>query len=231
MRFSKVGMTGAAVLAAAGLAGAHLTEGSLSIKGGETFTAGQSINLSWGVAAGHGMPISIDVSGDGGSTWTSVKTGLSDATGTGTFKVTLPATATTHGKVRVCQGTLTACATVKTDQPSGVGQAAPYALVSKEFSITGTSSLASLREQPFAIGFDARSGKVETSFELSQPGEVAVQVFDPQGRLLADLIRAPFAAGSHRLSLETPRGLAAAPGLVFRIQLGESVHTRAFAQP
>jgi len=215
------------VLAAAGWAGAHLTSGSLSFSPTAPFAGGASVTVSWSVAVSHGSPINVDYSGDGGTTWKSVKAGLSDATGAATYKMTMPTDETTHGKIRICQGTASACASIKVSQPSTV----PYTLVSSEFTISGTSAIVPAAKQAYALGFEPASGKFVANFELARDENVVLQAFDFQGRLQATLLQGAFQAGQHKISVSVPQALASSPAFVFRLKLGEAVHTQAFARP
>lgn len=227
MRFPKNGITGMMVLAAAGWAGAHLTPGSLNLSPAAPFAGGASVTVAWSVAVSHGSPINIDFSGDGGTTWKSVKAGLNDGSGAATFKMTMPTDGTTHGKIRVCQGSASDCASIKTSQPS----TPPYTLITPEFTISGTSAIAPAAKQAYALGFEPASGKFVADFELAQDENVVVQAFDFQGRLQATLLQGPFQAGQHKISVSVPQSLSASSALVFRLKLGDAVHTQAFARP
>jgi hypothetical protein len=227
MRIPKGGMIGLAVLGAVGLAGAHLADGSLKVNGGAAVTAGANVTVAWQVSVSHGSPINIDISSDGGTTWKSLKAGLSDATGAATSKVDMPAEATTHAKVRVCQGTASACASIKVSQPS----TAPYTLVSNEFAITGTSGIIATAQPAYALGFEPGSGKFAATFDLARAENVVLQAVDFQGRVQATLLDEKLPAGAHKLSLTLPRNLASATALIFRLKLGETVTTQAIARP
>jgi hypothetical protein len=227
MRIPKVGMIGMAVLGAAGMAGAHLTSGSLSVKGGETFAPGQNVTLTWTIATSHGSPVNIDVTLDGGTTWKSLKAGLSDAAGPATSKVDMPAEASTHAKIRVCQGAASACASIKASQPG----TAPYTLVSNEFTISGSSAILPAPAPAYALGFEPASGKFVASFDLARAEKVSLQVVDFKGRVQAALLDGTFAAGAHKMSLALPPELSSASALIFRMQIGETVRTQALTRP
>jgi hypothetical protein len=227
MRFPNNGITGMMVLAAAGWAGAHLSSGSLTLSPAAPFTSGAAVTVGWKVDVSHGFPINIDISSDGGTTWSSVKAGLTDATGTATYKMTMPTDATTHGKLRVCQGSASDCASIKASQPS----TAPYTLVSSEFTISGTSAIVASSKQPYALGFEPASGKFVANFDLARDEKVLLQAFDFQGRLQATLLQGSFQEGQHNIAVSLPQALAASPALVVRLTLGEAVHTQAFTRP
>jgi hypothetical protein len=231
MRIPKFGITGMAVLAAVGLAGAHLVAGTLTMSPASPFTAGALVTVGWTVDVAHGLPINIDFSSDGGTTWKPVKAGLADTKGGATYKMTMPTDVTSHGKLRVCQGTATACATVTVSQPSGVNQSAPYALVSNELSITGTSAIHAAPRQSSSMGFEQASGKFVANFNLIRDEDVVLQAFDFQGRLQATLLQGSFQAGQNKIAVLVPQTLVASPAYVFRLKLGESVNTQAFARP
>jgi len=227
MRFPKNGFLGAAFLSVAGLAGAHLTPSSLTLSPASPFTASQAVTVAWSVAVSHGSPINIDFSKDGGTTWSSIKAGLTDATGAANYHMTMPADATTQGKIRVCQGSASDCANIKVSQPS----TPPYTIVSSVFTIAGTSAILPASERAYALGFEPASGKFVANFELARDENVVLQAFDFQGRLQATLLQGPFQAGQHKVSLSVPQALAASPALVFRLKLGDAVHTQAFTRP
>ena len=234
MQISKSGVIGAAILGAVGLAGAHLKEGSLSIKGGESFSTGESVTLTWQVSTSHNYPIGIDISSDGGTTWKSIKSGLPDPTGSNTYKFNMSGDPTSHAIIRVCQTPSTvSCAAVNASQPSGPGgnHQAPYALVSGEFKVTGTSSINQTPSQVNLLGFDPNTNKVTTSFNLDRAEKVSLQVFDSQGRLQVTLFDDQLSAGVHKLSLEMPQNLAASPTLVFCLKIGEALRTQSYVRP
>ncbi len=234
MRLPKSELMGMAILGAVGLAGAHLTSGSLSVKGGESLPAGTQQTISWKVTNSHGQKIGIAISSDGGKVWTSLKADLPDPAGDNSFKVTLPAEPTTHAKIRVCQApTATTCDTVSSSYPSGPGgsQQPPYSLVSPEFTITGTSPIVPVSVPSYGLGFEPASGKLVATFDLARTEKVLIQAIDFQGRVQATLLDESLPAGAHKLALGIPRNLASASGLLVRLKLGESVSTRAVNLP
>ena len=227
MGFPKNGLMGMVVLAAAGWAGAHLSDGSLTMSPASPFAAGAAVTVGWQVAVSHSSPINIDISTDGGSTWKSVKAGLADASGKATYNMTMPTDATTHGKLRVCQGTASACASIKASQPG----TPPYALVSNEFTISGTSAIAPSAKATYAMGFESATGKFVADFETTRDENVVLQAIDFQGRVQATLLQGTFQAGNHKIEVSIPEAISASPAFVFRLKVGESVHTQAFARP
>lgn len=235
MRFPKDGMIGAAILGAVGLAGAHLASGSLTINGGAAVAAGANITVGWKVATSHGSPINIDVSSDGGTTWKSLKAGLTDAAGTATSKVDMPAQATTHAKIRICQGSSANCDTVTGSFPNGVAsgpsKTTVYTLVSSEFTIAGTSNLARVPSGSNSIQMSENGRTVRVSFALEHKSEVQVQAFDFQGRQLATLTKGNFEPGQHSLTLKSPENFVSSPAILYRLKIGETFSAQTLVLP
>ena len=69
--------------------------------GGESFTSGNTTNVTW-TSTGSFTTVNIDFSSNSGSTWSSVVAGTAND---GSYTWTVPATATTQGRVRVSGGT------------------------------------------------------------------------------------------------------------------------------
>ncbi len=93
--------------------------------GGESLTAGASVNITW-TWTGSFPTVNLDYSTNGGSTWTNIATGTPND---GTQAWTVPSTATTQGRVRVSGGTATdlSNANFTISVPSGGGYATlPY---------------------------------------------------------------------------------------------------------
>jgi hypothetical protein len=212
------------ILAGAGVAGAHLVAGSLTINGGAAVAAGANVSVGWNISTAHpNTTINIDISSDGGNTWKPLKDGIPAPTGQGTSKVDVPSEATSHAKIRVCQGTPSTCAPIKVSQPSSP----PYTLISNEFTISGTSAINASAGPAYALGFEAGSGKLVAAFELAQGESVVLQAVDFQGRVLATLLDQAFQAGAQKISLDLPKELASSSTLLFRLKLGETVRTQA----
>ena len=70
--------------------------------GGETLTGGGSANITW-TSTGTITSVDIDYSSNGGSTWTTLVTGTAND---GAYTWSVPAVATTQGRVRVTGGTV-----------------------------------------------------------------------------------------------------------------------------
>lgn len=222
MRIGNLNTLGLGCLLAAGMANAHLVSGSLTVKGGETFAPDQSVTVGWTVDVLHDGKTDLAFSKDGGTTWTTVKAAFGAQNGANTFKWTVPNEPTTKGKFRVCLGTGSSCADVKTSSPGS----APYALVSPEFTISGAAAIRGAEaSEPFSIGYTPSTRNVDVSFGLSEAREVSLNVFDTRGRLLATLVQGRFEAGSHTLSVFSDKVDPSANALVFKLNLGNQVRT------
>jgi hypothetical protein len=225
--------TGLVILTAAGLAGAHLTEKSLSIKGGETFTPNQSITITWSVGILHAGS-DIDLSVNGGTSWTTLKEDFVELGGSNSFKWTVAGPATKTARIRICQHQSKTTAGCRdrdtTNSPSETIPAnnGNYILVSPAFTIASTSGLGqpAASQGGFAIDFKPAIRNVNVSFALAESGPVLLQTFDARGRLVATLVDGDYAAGSHKLSLFSNRLDGSASSLVFKIKAGNQVHSR-----
>jgi hypothetical protein len=216
--------TGFTVLTVAAMASAHLTDGSLSVKGGEVFAPAESVTLKWNVSVLHDGKTDIDFSKDGGATWMVVKAGFQASSGDNTFKWTVPNEPTDKGKIRVCLGAGSPCADVKVSSPSSPA----YALVSPVFKVSGSTALKSAvagEASSFTLGYRPETRNVDVSFGLSEAKPVLLQAFDTRGRLVATLLQGDFAAGSHKLSLFSNRLDASAGSLVFQLKLGDQAQS------
>lgn len=222
---------GLVILMAAGLASAHLGETSLSIKGGETVTPNQTVNITWTVTVLH-EGSDIDLSVNGGTSWTTLKKDFTEIRGSNSFKWTVAGAATQTARIRICQHGSTSSAGCRnqdvTNSPSSTipGVNGNYILVSPAFTIAATSGLdqAAASQGEFALDFIPATRNVNVSLALAESGPVLLQAFDTQGRLLATLVQSDFAAGSHKLSLFSNR-LEASGALLFKLQAGEQVQS------
>lgn len=223
MRFGIMNTLGLGCLLAAGTASAHLVSTSLTIKGGESFSSGQEVTVGWTVDVLHDGKMDLAFSKDGGSTWTTVKANFAASNGANTFKWAVPNEPTTKGKFRVCLGVGSSCDNVKASSPG----AAPYALVSPEFTVTGGSAIAgrAAAAEPFAIAYRPGTRNVDVSFSLAEARDVSLRAFDTQGRLLATLVQGRYEAGDHALSAFAGMVDPSAKALVFKLDLGNEVRT------
>lgn len=210
-----------AILGLAFAAEAHLVAGSLSIKGGESFAAGSTVNVKWSQDVGHDGKYDFKFSKDGGTTWTDVEKNkqLPTAAGELTYAWTVPGEATTQGQFRVCQLAGGAACTDAT-----------YMLKSPDFTVTGSSPVRSAKApETGSLVFDARTRHLEVSFALAAEGKVLVQAFDAGGRLLATLLEGRRPAGNHRVSVFSNRLEANAP-VVFRLTAGGKTLSQAASE-
>ena len=228
----KIGLkAGFVVLAAAGLASAHLTDKSLSIKGGESFTPNQSVTITWSVSVLHAGS-DIDLSVNGGTSWTTLKEDFKETSGSNSFKWTVAGSATQTAKIRICQhesGTTPGCRDSDvTNSPSSTKNG-NYILVSPAFTIASTSGLgqAAAPQGGFALDFISATRNVNVSFALAESGPVLLQAFDARGRVMATLVERDFAAGSHKLSLFSNR-LETSGALIFKLKAGAQVQSHSW---
>ena len=222
---------GLLILMAAGLAGAHLGATSLSIKGGETFAPNQSVAIKWTVSVLHSGS-DIDLSVNGGTSWTTLKEDFQESSGENTFNWTVTGAATQTARIRICQhGSSKSAGCRNQDVTSSPSSTIPsvdgnYILVSPAFTISGTSGLghAAASQGAFALDFNPATRNVNVSFALAENGPVLLQAFDARGRLMATLVESDFAAGSHKLSLFSNR-LEASGALLFKLKAGVQVQS------
>ncbi|MCA9757536.1 MAG: S8 family serine peptidase [Candidatus Eisenbacteria bacterium] len=96
--------------------------------GGETFTSGTSTNVTW-TSTGSIANVALDYSTNAGGSWTSI---VASTTNDGSYSWTVPATATTQGRVRVSDASNSGVndasnANFTIEVPSGGGYASlPY---------------------------------------------------------------------------------------------------------
>ena len=208
----------AGVFCATAFANAHLKSGSLLPAGGEVVKVGDVFTIKWTDAQVHNDRIDIALSKDNGVTWADLKTNSPDENVDGVFKWTVPSTAVSaQAKIRVCQsGPCT-----QAQNTNNFSGDAPWRLVSSTFTIQASTALAAPAgsSEGLTVDYHPDSRNVEVSFSLAQAGEVALQAFDMQGRLVAGLVQARFAAGEHRFSVFSNR-LDGAQGLVFKLNAG-----------
>lgn len=128
---------------------AHIQPGSLSVKSGTVWKAGQKVSLSWSASISHNnSPYTLWYSPDAGKTWTTVKTGIPGKASAVAvvYEWTVPSAPTTTGMIRVFQ---TFGGTVATS-PSNPGD---YTLFSPVFTIEAATRVS--RTSTFADGRSA----------------------------------------------------------------------------
>ena len=202
---------------------AHLKAGSLSIKGGETFTVGEKVTVTFVQTVGHNDGrFDFYFSKNGGTAWTEFAAKWPGPKGdneTITYVWTVPNSVTTTGQFRACQLAGGEC----TD--------ANYILKSGNFTIVaaGSGVEPGVRALTPALEF-AREG-VTAAFTLPAAGRVSLQAFDASGRVLATLLDGEKQAGDHRLSLFSNRLQQASGNVVLKLTFGAESLTRTVTLP
>jgi hypothetical protein len=181
---------------------AQLKAGSLSIKGGETFTVGQKVSVTLvQVKPGTGMragKYDFYFSGDGGTSWKEMIGNWQGPTGdnaTVTWEWNITQAATMKGVFRACLLSGGECTDSTYTLKSG-----PFTIAAQGSAVLPTSAAAAGK-----LDFDAFTGNMALRFSLVAPAHVALRAFNTQGRLLATLLDADQSAGEHALSLFSNR--------------------------
>jgi hypothetical protein len=207
---------------------AQLKSGSLSIKGGETFTVGQKVSVTLvQVKAGTGTragKYDFYFSGNGGTSWKEMIGNWQGPTGdnaTVTWEWNITQAPTTTGIFRACLLSGGEC----TDPT--------YTLKSEAFTIVaqGTPVLPLAGSAAGRLDFDAATGSFAVAFSLESPAHATLQAFDSRGRLLATLLDADQAAGDHALSLFSNRLGSMHGAVAFKLAWGGSSLTRSLVLP
>jgi hypothetical protein len=203
---------------------AHLKQGSLYPKGGESFAIGQKVTIAWVQTQGHDGLYDLYFSKNAGTSWSEFAGHWQGPKGDGDsvkYEWTVPAnSATTQGVIRVCQ------------LAGGECKDAVYILKSGNFTITTASAVEA--QAPQAAGkldFDAATGSLAVAFTLASASRVSLQAFDSQGRLLATLLDAEQAAGEHALSLFSNRLASMHGAVAFKLAWGGASLTRSLILP
>jgi hypothetical protein len=124
---------------------AHLDKNSLSIKGGETFTTGVQVTITWKMAHAHTFPHYIYFRSDTTGTWSLIDSVKGQQSGLNySYAWTVPQSVSSSAQIRVFLPEFSKNPSTKTDD---------FTLISKPFSIssakTGVAfSQAHLRTQP-----------------------------------------------------------------------------------
>jgi len=206
---------------------AQLKDGSLSIKGGETFTVGQKVTVTLvqtkpGTGARAGK-YDFYISVDGGTSWKEMIGNWQGPTGdnaTVSWDWNVTQATTTTGVFRACLLSGGEC----TDPT--------YTLKSGNFTISNSTALAPQRaESAGKLEFESGTGGMAIGFFLAEPARVTLQAFDAQGRLLAVLLDGDHAAGDHSFSLFSNRLQAMHGSVVFKLAWGGASLTRSFLLP
>lgn len=217
-------------MTAAGMASAHLFADGLKPTAGEALSVGATYKITWKEQFNHAKGTNIDLSTDGGSTWTTIKENFNDAQGDNSFNWTVAGTATATAKIRICQhdgGTVKACADADNTNSLTSAPNGNYVLVTSAFTIGSSTGIHSVSAASgaFTVDFRPETRNVDVSFGLSESKPVLLQAFDTQGRLLATLVQGDFAAGNHKLSLFSNRLDASGNSLIFKLKVGNQVQS------
>ena len=200
------------ILVSASMASAHLQEGSLTPKGGETLVFGSKVEISWTQNTGHDGLYDLYYSRNGGSSWTEFvghwqgpKTDNTKVT----YSWTVPSQATTQGQLRVCQ------------LAGGECTERIYMLRSTNFSVAASSSvLPRAGVLQTALSYTGATGNLDVAFEMESAGEALIEAFDAQGKVVATLFKGTRDAGVHRMSFFSNTLASARGPLVFRLTAG-----------
>jgi len=206
---------------------AQLKDGSLSIKGGETFTVGQKVSVTLvqtkpGTGTRSGK-YDFYISVNGGTSWTEMIgnwQGPTTDNATVTWEWNVTQKPTTTGVFRACLLSGGEC----TDPT--------YTLKSGNFTIATSTALASRQAGSAGkLEFETATGGMSIGFFLAEPARVTLQAFDAQGRLLAVLMDGDHAAGDHALSLFSNRLQSLHGSIAFKLAWGGASLTRSFVLP
>ena len=161
---------------------AHIKPGSLSVKSGTVYTAGQKTTLSWTANIDHNKSnYNLWYSSDSGKTWTTVATGIpGQAAGVlVNYTWTVPGKPTNTGMLRVFQ---IFGGTVASD-PSNPGD---YTLFSPVFKITATTSVAAPTTDPARTSWASLHllrDRLDLRFEARDGGSATLEVLEMDGSL------------------------------------------------
>jgi hypothetical protein len=141
---------------------AHLVKTSLSIKGDELFTAGETVTLKWDIMINHYVPHRIYFSSAAGQPWQLIDS-IPETSGKKamTYTWTVPQVASTSARIRIFQSFVS--------KPGD--QTDDYTIVSKDFTITKPTT-------------KVITGSYNNNHSRSQYGIQNRKLFDISGRLI-----------------------------------------------
>jgi hypothetical protein len=158
-------------------------------KGGETFNAGDLVNIKWYIDLDHGAcDWDLYLSTDGGNTWSEIANNLPKAQLE--YEWTVPDNSTGQGKVRVVQDNV------------AYGD---YDAISGNFTINSVTevTLKDTEVKDFFINPaypNPFNSTTIISFNLPAQGEVKLHIFNVAGEKIKTLINEEMSPGFHRVS-------------------------------
>lgn len=164
---------------------AHIKPGSLSVKSGTIWKAGQKVSLSWSASIDHNKSAyTVWYSPDAGKTWSSVKSGIpGQANGVAVvYEWTVPATPTTTGMIRVFQ----AFGGTVASNPSNPGDYTLFSPVFKIEAATGVARPSPSEASRSAIQFGGDN--LEIRFGGLRSGNATLDVLELDGSLRRTLV-------------------------------------------
>jgi hypothetical protein len=210
-----------AALSMASLAAAQLQQGSLSIKGGESFKVGQIVPVTFIQTLGHtNGTFDFYYSKDNGTKWTEIIgnwQGPKEDGATITYQWTVPNAVTAQGQFRTCEMAGGECL-----DPTYILKSGTFSIV----SATGINQAGAASAAGPSLSFDAATRSLDASFTLGSAEKVTLQVFDAGGQVMATLLDGRQEAGAHHLSLFSNAMEAASGHLMFKLTLGGETYTR-----
>lgn len=206
---------------------AHIQPGSLSVKSGTVWKAGQKVSLSWSASISHNnSTYTLWYSPDAGKTWTTVKTGIPGKASAVAvvYEWTVPSSPTTTGMIRVFQAFGGTVAT----SPSTPGD---YTLFSPVFTIeaaTGVSRTTTFAERRSA--FEVGGDMLEIHFGGLRSGAASLEILEPNGSFHRTLQLGTVSANSSNASIALA-DLGQAGPKILRLRIDGIVIEQRFIAP
>ncbi len=200
---------------------AHLKAGSLSIKGGETFSVGESVPVSLVQNIGHNNgKYDFYYSVNAGTAWTEIVGNFQGPKGDGdTIKYiwVVPSISGSTVQFRACQ------------LAGGECLDNTYILKSGNFTVvaagTSIADNASHAAKP-SIQYKSASGNINVTFAIVSSEQISFKVYDMNGALLATLLDEPKNAGQYSFSLFSNSLQSFSGPLVFKLMIGSKITTQ-----
>jgi len=212
-------------LVAAAAAFAHIKPGSLNLKSGMTYTAGQKLTLSWSASIDHNMSnYNLWYSSDAGKNWTTVKMGIPGKASNVlvTYDWTVPSEPTTTGMIRVFQ---IFGGTVATN-PASPGD---YTLFSPTFTIKASSAVTSRTESPASLRLVG--DHLEVGFDAHEPGPISLDILGMDGSRHPSIELSGATSGADRFAIPVAELGHCGPSVVRLRRGGEVLAQRVILLP